>query len=204
MRRVLICALLGAVAGGGVALLGAPGLFFLVAWDVAVCLVLAWAWRISWSQDHEGTERIAEEEGDAHTTDTGILIAAVASLSAVVTAMLRLGSDQNPVAVISVILSLVTAVLSGALTNTVFALKYARLYYVEVGGGIDFRHEQRPSYSDFAYMAFTVGMAYGVSDNVLTSTRLRKVVFGHALLSYLFGTVVIAVSVGLLTNLGQR
>ncbi|MCG5218122.1 DUF1345 domain-containing protein [Streptosporangium sp. KLBMP 9127] len=199
-----MCVLLGAASGGGVALIGAPELFFFVTWDVAVSLVLAWAWQISWSQDHEGTKRIAEEEGGTHTTDTGILIAAVASLAAVVTALLRSGSDQDPVAVIAVILSLVTVALSWALTNTVFALKYARLYYVEVDGGIDFRQEQPPSYSDFAYTAFTVGMAYGVSDNVLASTRIRKVAFGHALLSYLFGTVVIAVSVGLIAGLGQR
>jgi uncharacterized membrane protein len=39
---------------------------------------------------------------------------------------------------------------------------------------------------------------------VLASTRIRKVAFGHALLSYLFGTVVIAVSVSLIASLGQR
>jgi hypothetical protein len=102
-----------------VALIGAPELFFFVTWDVAVSLVLAWVWQISWSQDHEGTKRIAEEKGGAHTTDTGILIAVLASLAAVVAALLRPGSDQDPVAVIAAILSLVTVVLSWALTNTV-------------------------------------------------------------------------------------
>jgi len=198
-----MCALLGAVAGGVVALIGAPELFFFVTWDVAVSLILVWAWRIIWSQDHEGTGRTAEEEGETHTTDTGILIASVASLAAVVAAVLRKGSDLDPVAVISVILSLVTVVLSWTLTNTVFALKYARLYYVEVDGGIDFQQEQPPSYIDFAYMAFTVGMAYGVTDNALSSTRIRKVALGHALLSYLFGTVVIAVSISLIASLGE-
>jgi uncharacterized membrane protein len=57
-------------------------------------------------------------------------------------------------------LSVVAVVLSWCLVNTVFALKYARLYYVDEDGGIDFKQEEPPAYSDFAYLAFTVGMAF--------------------------------------------
>lgn len=196
--------LLGVVVGGSVALAGAPELFFLVSWSVAQALALTWVWRISWPQDHEGTKRIAEEEGRTHSTDTGILIAAVASLAAVVEALLGSDSARTPVAVVLVILSVVAVVLSWALVNTVFALKYARLYYVDEDGGIDFKQEQPPSYSDFAYMAFTVGMSFGVSDSALASTRIRKVALGHALLAYLFGTGILAVAINLITDLGQR
>ena len=47
-------------------------------------------------------------------------------------------------------------------------------------------------------------MSFAVSDNSLGDTSIRKVGLGHALLSYLFGTVVIAVAVNLVTNLGQQ
>jgi uncharacterized membrane protein len=87
--------------------------------------------------------------------------------------------------------------------NTVFALKYARLYYSGGDGGIDFKETGRPAYSDFAYLAFTVGMTFGVTDTEPTSREIRKIALGHALLSYLFGTVVVAVAVNLVTNLGQ-
>lgn len=85
--------------------------------------------------------------------------------------------------------------------NTVFALKYARLYYAGNDGGIEFHQDEPPVYSDLAYVAFTVGMTFAVSETRLATTQLRKVGLGHALLSYLFGTVVIAVAVSLLTNL---
>jgi uncharacterized membrane protein len=85
----------------------------------------------------------------------------------------------------------------------VFALKYARLYYVDEDGGIDFRQDQPPAYSDFAYMAFMVGMAYAMAETEPENTHIRKVVLGHALLSYAFGTGILAVAINLVTNLGQ-
>jgi uncharacterized membrane protein len=94
-------------------------------------------------------------------------------------------------------------VLSWALVNTVFALKYARLYYAGEDGGIDFHQEQPPTYSDFAYVAFTVGMSFAISDTDLGQPDIRKVALGHSLLSFVFGTFVIAVAVNVVANLGH-
>jgi uncharacterized membrane protein len=104
-----------------------------------------------------------------------------------------------------VILSVVSVALSWALVNTVYAFKYARLYYFDEPdvGGIDFKQEEPPSYSDFAYLAFTVGMSFAVSETEPTSSRTRKVALGHALFSYVFGTGILAVAINLVTNLGQ-
>ena len=70
-------------------------------------------------------------------------------------------------------------------------------------GGIDFKNVAAPTYSDFAYLAFTVGMSFAVSETEPTTTRIRRVALGHALLSYTFGTGVLAVAINLVTNLGQ-
>ena len=59
---------------------------------------------------------------------------------------------------------MVSVILSWALVNTVFALKYARLYYVDEDGGLDFKNDQPPAYSDFAYVAFTVGMTFATPE----------------------------------------
>jgi uncharacterized membrane protein len=93
--------------------------------------------------------------------------------------------------------------LSWSLTNTVYAFKYARVYYFGEpdAEGIDFNQTQPPAYSDFAYMAFTVGMAYAVAETQPTSTYVRRLVLGHAVLSYLFGTGLLAIAVSLVTNL---
>jgi uncharacterized membrane protein len=202
-RRLLVCVAGGLVAAAVVAVSGVPGLAVLVGWSVAAIGVLIWVWRVCWPQDAGGTKRLAEEEGNTHTTDTVVLVGAVASLVAVVEALVRSASSQDAVAVVSVVVGVLVVVLSWALVNTVFALKYARLYYEDEDGGIDFHQDQPPAYSDFAYLAFTVGMTFAVSETEPCGSAVRKIALGHALLSYLFGTVVIAVAVNLVTNLGQ-
>ena len=152
--------------------------------------------------DAAGTEQLAEEEGRTRVTDTVVLGAAVASLGAVAEALVR-SSSKDAVGVATVVLGVLAVILSWALVNTVYALKYARGYYCGGDGGIDFGQEQPPAYSDFAYLAFTVGMAFSVADTQLTDRGLRKTGLAHGLLSYLFGTVVIAVAVNLVTNLGS-
>jgi uncharacterized membrane protein len=201
-RRLLVSLCAGLVAATAVTLLVAPELSVLVGWTVVAVIMLAWVWRVSWPEDHRGTKRLAEEEGRTRVTDTVVLIAAVASLAAVVVA-LATSSTQDVVGVAAVVLGVVVVILSWALVNTVFAFKYARLYYAGGDGGIDFKQEEPPAYSDFAYLAFTVGMSFAVPEAEPASTRIRRTALGHALLSYLFGTVVIAVAINLVTNLGQ-
>jgi uncharacterized membrane protein len=200
-RRLLVCLGGGALAGGVVTVAGVPEISVLVGWAVAAGGLLLWVWRISWPRDSAGTKRLAEEEGQTRVTDTAVLGAAVASLAAVVEGLVRSGKDA--VGVATVLLCVLVVIMSWALVNTVFALKYARRYYSGGDGGIDFGQDDRPAYSDFAYVAFTVGMSFAVPDTQIVDTSIRKVALGHALLSYLFGTVVIAVAVNLVTNLGQ-
>lgn len=204
-RRALISLVAGLAAGVLVSLLATPRLLPLVSWTVTVAVLLTWVWRMSWPQDPEGTKRLAEQEGTSRSTDLWLLAAAVASLAVVVLALVQSGSQKNATAVASVILSVLSVTLSWALVNTVYAFKYARLYYFDEpdDGGIDFKQDGPPTYSDFAYMAFTVGMSFAVSETEPTSTRIRRVALGHALLSYAFGTGVMAVAINLVTNLGQ-
>jgi uncharacterized membrane protein len=70
----------------------------------------------------------------------------------------------------------------------------ARLCYSEPEGGVDFGG-QAPDYTDFAYLALTIGMTFQVSDTALTATRVRRVALHHALLSYLYGAVIVAIMV---------
>ncbi len=203
-RRALLCLAAGAAAGLATAALWNFELGPVVAWCVAASSALAWVWLIGWHQDAEGTERLAEEESRSHSTDLWVVLAAVASLGAVATALQRSGGT-DPVAVATVLLSVLSVTLAWGMVNTVFALKYARMYYFDEPDreGFDFAMDADPAYSDFAYLAFTIGMAYAPSEARPSSRDARKVVLGHALLSYLFGTGLIAVAVSLVTNLGS-
>ena len=205
MERILSTRRLLLVLAAG-AVLGAPELAPLAGWTVTAAAALTWVWMISWPQDHEGTKRLAEAESRSRSTDAAVLLAAITSLAAIALALVRASSNQDPVAIAQVILSVLAVVLSWALVNTVFALKYARLHYKDetaADGGLNFRQDQPPAYSDFAYTAFTVGMSFAVSDTEPTTTNVRKTALGHALLSYAFGTGIVAVAINLVANLAQ-
>ncbi|MBQ0906752.1 DUF1345 domain-containing protein [Micromonospora sp. U21] len=203
VRRALWSLAVGVAAGTATALVGAPELTPLVIWTIAAGTILVWVWRACWPASPKRTEQLAEAEKNSRSTDSAILIASAISLAAVAEALVRVSNQQDMVALTLVILSVVAVVLAWALVNTVFAFKYARLYYRDDGGGIDFKRGDRPAYADFAYVAFTVGMSYAPGENEPNSNRMRRMALGHALLSYTFGTGILAVAVNLVTNLGQ-
>ncbi|MET0916200.1 MAG: DUF1345 domain-containing protein [Jiangellaceae bacterium] len=204
-QRALISLAAGLAAGALVGALATPRLTPLVSWTVTVTVLLTWVWRISWPQDHVGTECLAEQEQRTKSTDVWLLAAAIASLAVVVVALVHSSGPRDATTVASVILSVISVALSWALVNTVYAFKYARLYYLDEpdAGGIDFKQDDPPAYSDFAYMAFTVGMSFAIAETEPTATHIRKVALGHALLAYGFGTGVLAVAINLVTNLSQ-
>src|SRR5205085_264873 len=95
---------------------------------------------------------------------------------------------------------LLTVALSWAITHTSYTLRYAHLYYredTEGVGGVELPGGGQPSYFDFAYFAFTVGMCFQVSDVVVTSAQIRRAVLGHAVLSFAYNTVILAFTLNL-------
>jgi uncharacterized protein DUF1345 len=70
------------------------------------------------------------------------------------------------------------------ISHTVYVLRYARSYYGEPVGGIEFNEEDCPAYSDFAYFAFTIGMTFQGSDTNITTKSIRRLALRHAQVSY--------------------
>ena len=91
-------------------------------------------------------------------------------------------------------------VLSWLIVHAVFTLHYAHLYFAEPVGGVDFPETPHPDYRDFAYLAFTIGMTYQVSDTALQDGEFRRTVLRHALLSFLFGAVIVAMTINVLAG----
>jgi uncharacterized membrane protein len=204
-RRALVCVGVGTVAGIIAAVAVAPSLGPLVGWCTAGVIALAWVWRICWRRDAAGTERVAREESVSRVTDNAIITACIASIAAVVVALIQ-SSEQSGEAtsVALVILGVLGTIVAWALVNTVYALKYARMYFLDhPEDGFDIKQERQPTYSDFAYFAFTVGMSYAGPEIEPIDSEVRRKALLHALLSYFFGTILIAVSINLVTNLGQ-
>src|SRR3954454_8524104 len=167
VRRGLSSAAIGIAAGGVAAMAGAPEVAPLLSWAVAVVVLLTRVWRICWRMDSDGTEMLAEAEGRSRSTDAWVLVAAVASLGAVVDALVRSSGNRDATAVALVVLGVLAVTRPWALVTTVSAFSYPRLYYRgEPDGGINFKQDQPPTYVDFAYMAFAVGMTIGCAGGM--------------------------------------
>jgi uncharacterized membrane protein len=82
----------------------------------------------------------------------------------------------------------------------VYVLRYAHLHYTSQAGGVDFHADAQPNYLDFAYMAFTIGMTYQVSDTEVHDPSIRRAVLRQALLSYLFGAFIIAATINIVAG----
>jgi uncharacterized membrane protein len=106
-----------------------------------------------------------------------------------------------------VALSVLALVGAWFLNNITFAFRYAHVYYrrladqPDAGPLVEFQGAEHPGYWDFLYMAFEVGMTFGVTDTALQSTDIRRHVLGHALLSFWFSTVILALTLNLVAGL---
>ena len=173
----------------------------MVGWDSAAIVYLLWTWRTIWGLDPEETARRAlREDPGKIVADVLLLSASVTSLVAVGVVLLQAGKSHGLSKHLLIALGIVSVVLAWAVVHTVFALRYAVLYYVDRRGGIDFNDEDPPRYSDFAYVALTIGMTFQVSDTDLRTKEIRAAAIRHGLLSYLFGAVIIATTINLVAG----
>jgi uncharacterized membrane protein len=131
--------------------------------------------------------------------DATLLAAAGASLVGVGFVLVKASQYHGVTRGLTAAFGAVSVALAWLILQTIFMLRYARLYY-ERGDGVDFGGEA-PDYHDFAYLAFTIGMTYQVSDTAITRRELRRTVLRHALLSFVFATAFIAVLINVVGGL---
>jgi uncharacterized membrane protein len=201
-RRALIGGAPGVVVAALAAATEAWQTVPLVGWATAALVWTGWTWLVVLRLDAEETDRFATRE-EPHRAATDVLLvgAAVASLVAVVLGVIKASDVSGTERFVLLAAGVVSIVASWGVVHTVFALRYAALYYADGPGGIDFNQEEKPTYADFAYLAFTIGMTYQVSDTDLTARAIRHTALRHALLSFLLGTVIIATTINLAAGL---
>jgi uncharacterized membrane protein len=177
----------------------------LTGWDVAALTFLMSIWPIILRADSSNAEQWARREDETRGSATLLLLgASVASLLGVGFVISLAGRESGPSRALLVGVAVLTVVLSWTVVNTVYTLRYADLHFGSRAVGIAFGDsagQERPTYRDFAYVAFTIGMCYQVSDTTVRDSRIRRTVLFHALLSYLFGVVIVGGSVNLIAGL---
>jgi uncharacterized membrane protein len=202
--RLIIALLAGVIAGSICGVTGAVKYAPLVVWDVVVFVYGLWVWLAVWPMNEAETKSHAVSENPGRAlADAFLLFASVASVAGVIMLLVNASNSEGLSKAAGILLGLASIILSWAMVHTVFMLKYARLYYGQPEGGINFNESDPPRYQDFAYLAFTLGMTFQVSDTNLMTKDIRKVVLKHSLLAYLFGTVIIATTINTLASLSK-
>jgi len=209
--------LAGLAAGAVVTLTVGWRYGLLAAWMFAAVVFLVQVWSHIARMDPPTTAAHAvREDSGRKTTDVLVVLAAVASLGAVA---LLLSSSSSSGKDLQALLSAADAAthpgtqaavpwrgsvaLAWASVHTMYTTRYARLYYTGEDGGIDFNEDEPPTYIDFAYLAFTIGMTFQVSDTDLKTKATRATALRHALLSYLFGAIIVATTINLVAGLAK-
>ena len=197
-------AVTGLIAGVVISAVTANVLGPLIGWDVAAITYVASTWFTMAHADADETARraVRVDPGRA-AVDIVLLSASVASLAGVAAVIIAGGGHGSVSPVLAAVLGITSPLVTWALIHTIFTVRYARLYYTGPDGGIDFNQKEPPQFLDFAYVAFTIGMTYQVSDTQVEAPAIRHMALRHALLSYLFGAIIIDATINLLAGLAK-
>jgi uncharacterized membrane protein len=189
--------LAGSLAGGA-----AWGVAGSLGWCALALVFLCSVWPVFLPMDGASTKAHARADDVSRpTADLLLVVASVASLIAVGYTLLVAGSRHGTREAVLIGLAVVSVSLGWMVVHTVYMLRYAGAYYGDPIGGVDFGGDTQPDYRDFAYLALTIGMTYQVSDTNLQTKTFRHMALRHALLSYLFGAVIVGVTINVVGSL---
>ncbi len=151
-------------------------------------------------------QRARHEDEGAEIILLLIVLAAAASFAAVVMALA--GTAGKGPGGLGVGLTAGSIAIAWLLIHTAFALHYAHRYYIVAHGRhntqdapLDFPGRQTPVYVDFLYFSFTVGATSQTSDVALLTTEMRGLVLMHGVVSFLFNTTLLALTVNIAASL---
>ena len=198
-HRVLV----GLVAGAAAWLLCPVGLTTVsravAAWDAFGVTTLVLLWVAIFTADTARIRVVAAGEDLSRSLSfLFLLVAASASLLAVVALLRTLHGLAPAVLVWHIALSIVAVGTAWLLVHTVFTLRYAHTYYDANDdgsdvGGLDFPgHDPEPDYLDIAYFAFVVGMTAQTADVSISGRAQRRLALLHGLISFVFNTTLVA------------
>src|SRR6266700_3615849 len=168
----------------------------LLAWDAGASTYLVGVWSTVGRLDGSRAQRVAASEDDSRAAAEALLLgASLATLAAVGFVLAEAGRAGAGQRAALTALAVLSVLLAWAVVHTIFALRYARLFYAPPVGGLGFGEDDPPDYADFAYVALTIGMTFQISDTAISKRPIRRAAIHHALLSYVFGTMILGIFV---------
>jgi uncharacterized membrane protein len=189
-----------------------PGrLRFILSWDAGVLVATILLTGLRNALPDTMKRIAAQQDAGKWTVLFLTLLAGGASLVAIAgeVPLIRNAGEFEKILRISLIVA--TIVLSWTFIHTIFALHYAHDYYSSASGGtagsgatnkgLAFPGEAMPSYMDFVYFSFTIGMTFQVSDVQITDPALRGLALTHGIISFFYATGILALTINMVAGL---
>ncbi|HEY4967420.1 MAG TPA: DUF1345 domain-containing protein [Puia sp.] len=189
-----------------------PAIQFIMVWSSFSFSILVLFWMTIVKAEVHEVKYIAKRQDSSRTiVFIFVLVAALIGFFAVIFLLKILPDRKEAGYWYHIRLSFISVTLSWALIHTIFSFRYAHLYYTcrreekgiekEDEGGLQFPNEDSPDYLDFAYFSFVIGMTFQVSDVAITSRQIRHLALFHGIISFVYNTVILALSVSIIAGL---
>lgn len=163
----------------------------------SIFVAAGWLWL--WHMDARATRDNAHREEFRPVLEELVIVSA--ALGALVSIVVLLIGDHAGVGPAATATAVAGVFMAWASLHLMYAARYAFLFYRSSAGGIDFNSKEPPMFRDFLYFSYNLGMTYQVSDTAVSDPTIRSVVLRHCLLSYLFGTVILASTINLVAGI---
>jgi len=182
---------------------------FIVAWDVGASSALLALYFGLRNASVASIRRIAARQDAGKWAVLALcLVASIASLVVIGSEMPQIKHVSGVELAARVVLVLYTIVLSWAFIHSVFALHYAHDYYLATDAGhaerterLIFPGQSSPTYGDFLYFAFTMGMTFQTSDVQIADSAMRRLAVIHGVVAFFYTTGVLALTINLVAGL---
>ncbi|MDB5649114.1 MAG: conserved rane protein of unknown function [Hyphomicrobiales bacterium] len=184
----------------------------LIGWNVGTILYVLLAGFMILRADHETMTRRARTQDDGRFVMLTLsIIAAVASIGAIVAELGATKSMDGVEKGLHIGLAVLTIVSAWTYIHLTFALHYAHEYASErrrredcepkLRGGLDFPDTVTPSYGDFLYFSYVIGVASQTADVMVCSPMMRRIVLVHGVVSFFFNTTILALTINIAAGL---
>ena len=178
-----------------------------ILWDVFALTYIITSWVVFFTRPVADIAKQANtEDGSRLFVLISIVVSSFASMFTVL--LLLLSKPSSPTQqTLTIIFAITGMLVSWVMVHTIFTFHYAHLYYFKEkddtnnSTALEFPHEKKPDYVDFAYFAFVIGMTFQVSDVQINSRATRRTVLAHGLLAFALNTFVVALTINLVAGL---
>ena len=182
----------------------------LITWISFALSIVILDWVVILTSHPQEVRKIAKLQDSSRTfLFLFVISASLVSFVAIVFLLKSAKGHPGPGVTEHILLAIGAVMVSWLLVHTVFALRYAHLYYdtdtdqglPKKGGGLEFPDEKEPDYLDMVYFSFVIGMTFQVSDVEISSREIRRWALLHGFLSFIFNTAILALSINVISGL---